>query len=46
MTSNRPPENGPSTYGFGVTDPNTVSYYYQKFTNIITAHSRLFNLGV
>jgi outer membrane receptor protein involved in Fe transport len=30
----------------GVTDPNFNSYYDQNFTNITTAHIRLYNIGV
>jgi len=30
----------------GVTDPNLNSYYTQTFTNITTAHIRLYNIGV
>jgi hypothetical protein len=30
----------------GVTDANFGSYYYQSFTNITTAHVRLYNIGV
>ena len=38
--------NSLTDFANGVTDPNTFSYYYQKFTSITTAHSRLYNIGV
>jgi hypothetical protein len=38
--------NSLTDFAAGVTDPNLNSYYYQKFTNITTAHTRLYNIGV
>ncbi|HLY18746.1 MAG TPA: hypothetical protein VKR61_16055, partial [Bryobacteraceae bacterium] len=38
--------NSVGDFAAGVTNPNTFSYYYQSFTNITTAHTRLYNIGV